>query len=246
MADATILTSQYVQITLTPASAGERLLARAVDTILTTLYPPALLAVIWPFRQYIPGQWLDGNVLIPAVAILLLPALMYSLLWEHFNRGRSPGKRLLGLRVVMKDGSPPTLGACLLRWLLLLIDLHVLQCLGLLSILLTENNQRIGDLAAGTIVIKEKNYHRIHVTLDEFSHLRAGYRPVYPQAENLSLEQINLITQTLVRYDADRLQRIRELAERVRQFLQINPPVDDETLLQTLIRDFQYYALEEI
>ncbi|MDR1676454.1 MAG: RDD family protein [Tannerella sp.] len=246
MADATIITGQYVQIDQTPAGAGERLLARMADMILISVYETALVAVILQGYKYIPDTYLNDTVYMVIFLLFLVPALFYSLLWELFNRGQSPGKRLLGLRVVMKDGSTPTLGASLLRWLFLLIDVYLFQCLGLLFILLTKNNQRTGDLAAGTLVIKEKNYHQINVTLDEFAHLGADYRPVFPQAENLSLEQVNLIGQTLFRHDAERPQRLRELSIKVRRFLKINPPVDDETLLQTLTRDYQYYALEEV
>ncbi|MDR3194008.1 MAG: RDD family protein [Tannerella sp.] len=246
MADATIITGQYVRIEQTPASAGERLLARVADMILLTLYVYAVWTFAGLFFNYMPDTDFGGNATLTVYLVLLLPGLFYSLLWELFNRGRSPGKRLLGLRVVMKDGSAPTLAASLLRWLLLLVDIYLFQCIGILSILLTENNRRVGDLAAGTLVIKEKNYHRIHVTLDEFAHLGVHYRPVFPQAENLSMEQVSLINRTLFRYDAERPQRIRDLAVKVRQFLKINPPVNDETLLQTLTRDFQYYALEEI
>jgi hypothetical protein len=52
----------------------------------------------------------------------------------------------------------------------------------------------MGDLAAGTMVIKEQNYRKIHVSLDEFDYLTKDYRPTYPQAADLSLEQINVIT----------------------------------------------------
>ncbi|MDR1103475.1 MAG: RDD family protein [Tannerella sp.] len=246
MADATIITGQYVRIDQTPASAGERLLARLVDMVVIAVYEAALVTVFIYTYEHVPYALRSSGLEIAAVFLLLVPSLFYSLLWELFNRGQSPGKRLLGLRVVMKDGSAPTLGAYLLRWLFLLIDVYLFQCLGLLSILLTENRQRVGDLAAGTLVIKEKNYRRINVTLDEFAHLGAGYRPVFPQAENLSLEQANLIGQALYRYDAERPQRIRELGAKVRQFLKINPPLNDEALLQTLTRDYQYYALEEI
>jgi hypothetical protein len=146
----------------------------------------------------------------------------------------------------MRDGTMPKLSAYLLRWLLLMIDIYLFQCIGILSILLTKNSQRLGDLAAGTLVIKEKDFRKINVTLDEFRHLSINYRPVFPQVENLSLEQINLINQTLIRFDQERPVRIRELAAKVRQFLTINPTVSDEALLQTLTRDYQYYALEEI
>lgn len=244
MADSTIITSQYVQIDQTPASIGERILARTIDIILIIIYIFAVFTVIGTVEV---GTRLLGDDGINIFFIILsLPVFFYSLLWEVFNQGQSPGKKILGIRVVMKDGTTPGLNAYLLRWLLLLVDLHIMQFIGIISIAITKNNQRIGDLAAGTLVIKEKNFRKINVTLDEFRHLSTDYRPVFPQAENLSLEQVNLINQTLFRYDADRPQRIHELGTKVREFLHINPPVNDEALLQTLTRDYQYYALEEI
>ena len=242
MADSTIITGQYVQIDQTPANAIERMVARIVDFILIGGYCFIVFICLGIASNYSS----DDDLFIVLYVLFLLPPMFYSLFWELFNRGQSPGKKLFGIRVVMKDGTRPNISAYLLRWLMLIIDIYLFQCIGILSILLTKNSQRLGDLAAGTLVIKEKNLHQINVTLDEFWHLSVGYRPAFPQAENLSLEQINLINQTLLRNDQERPARIRELAVKVRQFLQINPPIDDETFLQTLVRDFQYYALEEV
>jgi len=244
MADSTIITGQYVQIDQTPANAGERMIARIVDYILMGVYCFAITVCI----NLIFGSvsFYGDDMTLVFYIIFLFPVMFYSLIWELFNRGQSPGKKLFGIRVVMKDGTTPKLSAYLLRWLMLIVDIYLFQCIGMMSILLTKNSQRLGDLAAGTLVIKEKDFRKINVTLDEFRHLSINYRPIFPQAENLSLEQINLINQTLFRYDQERPVRIRELAAKVRQFLKINPAVSDEALLQTLIRDYQYYALEEI
>jgi uncharacterized RDD family membrane protein YckC len=243
MADSTIITGQYVQIDQTPASIGERILARIVDGILMAVYSAAVIASISYYVDYVV-QYVDESVLTLAV-ILILPVFFYSLLWEVFNQGQSPGKKIMGIRVVKIDGSTPELSAYLLRWMLLMLDIHFSYGgIGILSILLTKNNQRLGDLAAGTLVIKEKDFRKINVTLDEFKHLGADYRPIFPQAENLSVEQANLISRTLNRYDEARSVRIGDLAVKVREFLQINPPVHDEVLLQTLLRDFQYYAMD--
>jgi uncharacterized RDD family membrane protein YckC len=244
MADSSIITGQYVRIDQTPASIGARILARFIDLLLIIIYFYAVAMIAAWSQEY--DLYIPEDVLITVIVIILLPVFFYTLLWETFNQGQTPGKKLLGIRVVMKDGSVPSLGAYLLRWLMMMVDLYIFPFIGVLAILLTKNHQRVGDLAAGAIVIKEKNYRRINVTLDEFHYLSADYRPSFPQAENLSLEQANLIAQTLFRYDAQRPQRIRELGAKVREFLHINPPIHDEALLQTVVRDFQYYAMEEI
>ena len=201
--DNTIITGQYVRIDQTPASAGERLLALAIDDILL------LLTVIGLFKLH------DILHFTSELFVILLCAFIvgfYSLLCEIFNNGQSVGKRLMHLRVTHVDGSEPTIGS-----------------------------------AGGTMVIKEKDYRRLHVSLDEFDYLTKDYSPVYPQAADLSLEQVNVITRTLQTYNKEREARIAQLSRKVIDTLRLPAGTrPDEMLLQTLVRDYQYYALEEI
>lgn len=236
--DQTIITGQYVRIDQTPAGAGERLLALAIDDTLL------LLVVIGLLHLY------DILLIRSELFLILLCSFIvgfYSLLCEIFNNGQSVGKRLMHLRVTRVDGSEPTIGSYLLRWLLYPVDLAFGGGLGLVCVLVTKNHQRLGDLAAGTMVIKERDYSRLHVSLDEFDYLTKDYHPVYPQAADLSLEQVNVITRTLQTYNKEREARIAQLSRKVIATLRLPANTrPDETLLQTLVRDYQYYALEEI
>lgn len=243
MANSNILTGQYVHIEQTPASVGERIGAQIIDWIVQTCYVIGmfyLLAAVvnWAGLEVL-GEWL-------LMYVGVLPAIFYGLLMELFNNGQTLGKRLLHMRVVRKDGSMPSLGAYLLRWMLMLIDGPTMSGLGLIVMLISKNNQRIGDLAAGTLVIKENSYAKLQVSLDEFDHFSRHYRPLYPAAENLSLEQVELIQQTLSLDDDD--PRVHALAEKVRQTLgitQVHEPADS-SFLWHIVRDYQYYALEEV
>lgn len=245
MAESTIITGQFVRISQVPASIGERIAARIIDYMILIIYVWSTIVVINKLKLFNHSS--DVAIAI-YILVIYLPALCYSLLWEIFNNGQSIGKRLLNIRVVKADGSTPTLSAYLLRWLLYSIDVTFTGGLGLIVIIVTKNNQRLGDLAAGTMVIKEKNYKKIQVNLDEFNYLTENYRPVFPQAADLSLEQVNIISRTLdTAHNRDREERIKKLAEKIRGLLSINrSDTDDETLLLTLIRDYQYYALEII
>lgn len=243
MAESTIITGQFVRISQTPASVGERILALVIDYFLLSIYIIGISLLLTKLNIHA----FSGVSFFFLFVFIYLPALCYSLLCEVFNRGQSIGKRLLNIRVVKADGSTPSLSAYLLRWLLFVIDVPLTGGLGLIVILVTKNSQRLGDLAAGTMVIKEKNYRKIQVSLDEFDYLTQNYRPVFPQASDLSLEQINVISKTLASGEKDRLRRIHQLAEKVRTLLTIHPEkTDDEKFLNTLLRDYQYYALEEI
>ena len=240
--EARIITSQYVQIDQTPAGVGERIFARLLDFLIMFLYG---IGFLYLNESAGISSLFNGDYMMLVVFIACLPVIFYSLIWELLNRGRSPGKMAFGMRVVMRDGTTPTLGAYSMRWMLMLIDVWF-SGIGLAIILLNKNNQRFGDLAAGTMVIKERDYHRMQVSLDEFDYLSRGYKPVFRQAENLSLEQVNIIHETLTRDDVNRPRRIAELAGKVKEFLKITPSTDDESFLHTLTRDYQYFALEEI
>ncbi|MDR0835536.1 MAG: RDD family protein [Tannerella sp.] len=236
-----IITSQYVEIEQTPAGIGERIFARMIDFIIIFLYCWGIYYLLDALGLIYGG----GDIVELAFFIFYLPAVFYSFLWEIFNNGRSPGKMLFNMRVVMRDGSIPSLGASFMRWMLQIVDVWM-SYIGILIILLNKNNQRFGDVAAGTMVIKERDYKRIQVSLDEYDYLSKHYKPVFPQAENLSLEQVNTIDEALTRYDDNRYSRISLLTSKVKAFLNITTNTEDTVFLATLLRDYQYFALEEI
>ena len=178
------------------------------------------------------------------ILIVILPVLFYCPLCEMFTGGQTVGKWIVKLRVIMADGTLPSLSAFLLRWLLMIADGPTLGCIGVLVMILNRNNQRFGDMAAGTLVVKLQSYSKIQVSLDEYDYLTEGYRPSYPQASDLSLEQIDVITRAL---DSEQPERIAQLSQKVQQLLAITRrEPSDESFLRRILRDYQYYALEEI
>lgn len=243
MAESTILTGQFVRINQVPASVGDRIVAALVDYTFMFIY---LLSTFYIINEAIPHlQTSIENIVF--FLVIYIPLIGYPLLMEVFNNGQTLGKMLLGIRVVKADGSTPTLANYLMRWLLLPIDVPFTSGLGVVVMLLNKSNQRLGDLAAGTIVVKEKNYKKIQVSLDEFDFLTENYQPTFPQAADLSLEQINVINKTLDTPREKRFRLVAQLAQKIRERLSIPPSgLNDEQLLETLIRDYQYYALEII
>ena len=232
MAEKSILTGQYVRIRQTPASVGERMLAQIIDWVIQLGY-----IVLWVYIS-------PHLSTLQAILLVVLPVMFYCPLCEIFTGGQTLGKRLVKLRVIMADGTLPSLSAFLLRWLLMIADGPTLGCIGVLVMILNRNNQRFGDMAAGTLVVKLQSYSKIQVSLDEYDYLTEGYRPTYPQASDLSLEQIDVITRAL---DSEQPERITQLSQKVQQLLSITrrEPSDD-SFLRRILRDYQYYALEEI
>jgi uncharacterized RDD family membrane protein YckC len=93
-------------------------------------------------------------------ALVALPAgaiyLLYSCIMEIAMRGRTPGKRMAGVRLVTHDGSVPAVSAFLLRNVFRLIDsFPAFYGIGLVTCVITRNHVRIGDLAAGTLLVYE-------------------------------------------------------------------------------------------
>lgn len=240
-----IVTSQYVSVTQALANVGERMMARTIDMSIIVAYVVGILMMEQQFTRGV-GDWYHWFYS-PIRLLILLPAVFYSLLFELLNRGQSPGKMLLKLRVVMRDGSQPTMGALLLRWLFLLIDVNT-GFLGVLVMIFSKDGQRLGDMAAGTLVIKTNAWEQVQVSLDEFNYGRKNYVPVYAEARNLSLGQIDLIEKMLRTWDADNEEQLHTLAVKVEKFLQLKQRREqsDSGFLTRILHDYQYYATELI
>ena len=230
-----MITGQYVNIQPTVASVGDRIFAQIIDWMVMLAY---IVLVVWLVTSLdIGNEWY-------IITFLALVPLFYTLLFEIFNQGQSLGKMAMKMQVVKLDGTMPTLGSYLMRWLLYLIDGPATSFMGLLAMILSRNNQRLGDMAAGTVVIKKEKYKKIQVSLDEYDYLMQNYRPRYPQAADLSLEQVEIITRAIGIKD---LRQMAELSRKVRQKLGVErKEKDDAAFLQRIVRDYQYYALEEI
>ena len=237
MTNSGIITGQYVRIQPTAASVGDRIFAQLIDWGVILAY---IALLTWFVIETESEGWVVG-------CLYLFPILFYTLFCEIFNQGQTLGKMCLKIRVVKMDGSMPTLGAYLMRWMLWLIDGPATSFVGLVAIILTQNNQRLGDMAAGTVVIKKQKYKKIQISLDEYDYLAKNYTPRYPQAADLSLEQIEIITRAISSQSKDFNLKLGQLSKKVQQKLNIEKKeANDLAFLQRVVRDYQYYALEEI
>lgn len=145
----TISTAEGIELRLALAGAGSRFIACVADLVIQlVLIVLAAVAAI----GLLGGGVGDALFAMAAFAALFL----YDIAFEVLASGRTPGKRMTHLRVVRGEGEPVDLPSSAVRNLLRLIDLlPAAYLVGLLSILLTERNQRLGDLAAGTLVIRD-------------------------------------------------------------------------------------------
>lgn len=145
----TIDTPEGVALQLTLAGLGSRAIAGGIDLVFKGLLALAELLVLTTAFGDV------GFVVVFPVAALSM--LVYNVLFETLGGGRTPGKRIAGLRVVRSGGRPVDFRASMVRNAVRLIDGITLSWLPtMVSIVVTRRNQRPGDLAAGTVVIRDR------------------------------------------------------------------------------------------
>ncbi|HLU52517.1 MAG TPA: RDD family protein [Acidimicrobiia bacterium] len=152
-----IETPEGVTIELTLAGLGSRFGAAALDILIQGVLLLVIVLVLSLAGTAVDpdfGLFLQGA----GTFVLAVVIVGYYILFEGFNGGRTPGKAAFGIQVVSADGTPLTLGAVTLRTLMRLIDfLPAAYAAGAVSIVASPRNQRLGDLVAGTVVIRTRS-----------------------------------------------------------------------------------------
>ena len=136
-------TPEGVDLALRVAGPAPRAIAYLVDLVIRF----ALLLVVLPLAAF--SGFGTGLILLAVFGLEWLYPVVFEV-----RSGATPGKRTMGLMVVHDDGTPVRLPASLIRNLLRAVDfLPMLYCVGLVSMLVDRDFRRLGDLAAGTLVV---------------------------------------------------------------------------------------------
>lgn len=147
-------TPEQVIVSYTLAGIGTRGAAALIDSLVMLL----LSGTLW-YAVTVAGRALSGERWIMAVALIgqFLIIWGYFVAFETVWDGQTPGKRLLGLRVVRNGGGGVHIGPSAARNLVRIVDfLPFGYFVGMVSIVANQRNQRLGDLVAGTIVVRER------------------------------------------------------------------------------------------
>lgn len=232
-----IQTSQNVDLEYETASIGDRILANLLDRL---IYIGWVLVWILVYTNLKLEQTLSIFLIVLTV---VLPVLFYPLLTEYFLNGQTLGKRAMNIRVVKLDGTKPTLGAYILRWLLILIDTEILTpFVAVVTIAANGRGQRIGDIAAGTTVIKTTK--QVRLSDVTFESLPQDYQVTYLQVKRLNDRDIDTIRQVLMKDDDGLLDKT---TYKIASIFEINPPLDTRRFLNTVVNDYAHLAsLEEL
>jgi len=150
-----IATPEGVTLELVLAGVGSRTAAAAVD-LLVILFGTAIAGGAIAVAFLLLG-WSENVLIAVEVIVAFLIFFGYDVFCEVGRRGRTVGKQLNGLRVVRDDGGPVVFTSSAIRNLIRIVEVYALTPLvAMTSIFVSARNQRLGDLAAGTLVIRER------------------------------------------------------------------------------------------
>jgi len=228
-----VRTTQNIDIDYETGGLGERMLAYIIDIgiFIPFLFGGILFAV----------DNLNTAAIVYYVTLFAI-YVFYDLLCETFFNGQSLGKRVMKIRVISLNGTRPRFSQYLLRWLFRMVDVSLTSGIAaIVSIVASNKGQRLGDMVAGTAVIRTSpRTNRDNIV---FAPTNDSYQPVFPQASQLSDKDIALIHEVMNNYyksGNDTL--VYTMADKMRDYLSITLPPDMNSMrfLQTLLKDYSH------
>ena len=200
------------------------------------------------------------------ILIISLPMLLYSLLTELWFNGQTLGKKIMSIRVISLEGGEPTFGQFLLSWITkffewpflfgyiafsttsLISYTFITGLFGIAVVIIisvSNKNQRLGDMIAGTVVVNTKSALTLADTV--FMQIdKTDYKVMFPEVMRLSDRDINTIkgvlTQAGKRNNYDMCNRV---SMKIKDVLQINSDMHVDQFLEKLLADYNYLATKE-
>ncbi len=228
-----IETPERVPLAFSLASIGNRFLAAAIDH---AIQYTAIIAVVWislsasgltVFGPDATGENVFSTAPKWIIALMILAIFVlfaaYFIFFEWLWNGQTPGKRILKLRVIREDGRPITLWEAVARNLLRVFDaipgfVIPIYSVGLIAVFMNSRDQRVGDMFAGTVVIRERT-DDAPTFKETFSNriADAAFRRVQPTTDFKA--DVNLLTEPEIEVVESLLRRRWDLTERQRLWM---------------------------
>lgn len=233
-------TPESIELAYDVAGIGSRFLAATVDTL--------LIGLAQALTIYLLSLATGVSDLTDSVFAAISAGLSFLILWGYYIAfelawsGQTPGKRLLGLRVVREGGRPITFLAAAIRNVVRLADfLPLMYGLGVVVMFADRRARRLGDFAAGTLVVRERG----GVTLASLTRAAAPEAAAEPTLANIDLVAARdyALVQEFLERRAELGRDVRtRVAAQLAGVLQTRlgvEPGDPETFLQTVAREYR-------
>lgn len=243
--------AQHVKVEYELASAGLRMLATLIDFAAFAIY---FIIVVLVFSLSDPFSGNVGTMTFFWLLIIKLPWILYNPIIEYITQGQSLGKYVVGIRVVTTLGERPGLREVFTRWIFkgdfiwIAADIFVLVwfimgLIGVLVVSVSKQKQRMGDVMAGTVVIKNRS--SVSYSLRDVLSIKdqSNHTTTYPQVTRFTDEDMMLIKNTIQRvrtYPNEETKKFAiELADESARLIGLQQtPEKRMEFLQTLLQDY--------
>ncbi|MDE5417290.1 RDD family protein [Labilibaculum sp. DW002] len=224
MANVGIETTQNVRINFQLASVGERISASLLDLL--------FLFVVYMIVMLFAGLLGEGFVWL---MLFMIPLFFYSLLFEVFMNGQTPGKKILKIKVSTADGSAPSFSNYLIRWMFRLVDISLTYGIcGILCIVIGEKGQRLGDILAKTTVIKTKRKVSIENTI--LVDIPDNYELVFSESKNINEKDLPLFKKVIAQ-----IETLEDPVEKLQFGLRARKNVMEQLGIKTEMQPLQFF-----
>jgi uncharacterized RDD family membrane protein YckC len=178
---------------------------------------------------------MDVSMAIGIIAFFLV-TVGYFIFYEALRNGQTPGKRIMGVRVVRDEGTPIDFSSAVIRNLIRLIEVMALPVIGVVAVLASSDYKRLGDYAAGTMVVKERVQ---TAAVPQARPIRLNPEAA-PEAEQV--RDVDLLTRDELAAVRRFVERRRELDAQVQEIVakQIAEPIMVRLGIQKPTGDFSY------
>lgn len=238
MTNLAINTTQNVNLNYKVVSIGERILGFLVDLFVLFVYVYVIELVTDTMGTAMTDNWTVFGL----QQLLLLPFFFYSLYMHILFNGRTLGKMVMKTRVVKVDGSPVHWSNYLTLWMMRLVDIWIfIGSIGLLTIVFSDRHQRLGDHAAGTVVISNKKKTQLsHTILEEVTD---DYEPKFSTVTILTDKDARLIKETyVIAVKSSDYKTLRMLRDKIEGIISTSSDLYDTQYIDTVLKDYNYYT----
>lgn len=244
------------------AEAHKRLFAYLIDFSLLLLFFMSMKYFYYGGFNLTSTESLESHVGLDILTISI-PMLLYSLVSDVMMHGQTLGKKILNIRVISLDGGEPSLSQYTIRWMFKVFEwpfffgytffslqniMAYIMITGfwgvvvLIFIAVSKKNQRLGDLAANTVVVNTQSPFSVNDTV--YMQINdVNYSVTFPEVLKLSDRDINTIKNVVSLYHKEyNTETCDRLALKVQEVLQIHSNMYSINFLETLLADYNYLA----
>ena len=229
-------TPQNVQIEYNISVLGPRIFAFIIDQILR------LFLIYFCFELLGLFNFNDDWLMFGLYSLFFLPIFLYAVILETIMNGQTIGKWLMRIRVVRVDGQAASFYNYFTRWLIGVFELVItFGIVAFFSVVISKKGQRLGDIAANTVLIRVKPELDLHQTI--FNEVEEEYIIQFPEVARLSDRDINIVNENFkMALKSDNFDVLQALTRKLEEIMQVDSNgMGFKKFINTVIKDHYHF-----